>query len=424
MASFIQQAFSLLTTSPGNLAYHIVLAFSLVAALLSAVNFGSTDQMIIRHRMVIGLSIMLGLRFLLFASAALAWQELIDAQVALPALDWVVEMLSLLIIIWLWAFPEPARLADGIIGICAGLMVMLGILSLLLQQNQSVVGPFTAVSLNFTVHTLGIVLIIVGWLLLLTRRPVGWFVGLIMLGILGVGYAVEWLFFAPGIGNAGVVRLAEMIAYPLLIALPHRFKSTETPTAHEWAGSPGVDAAQSLKSMENVDSELNPEIQLDILPLINEPDPQNIGNIIAEIIGRTMRADFCLLLMPSEGEGLVLSYSYDLVNLRQLPPISLERKDIPILADAFERGRILRLPNNSNAPDLVSLAGALHLQQSGALLAVPWQEADGEPLWDVVLISPRAHKNWTQQDEDRVSALAGPMLGFMQRTLRSQIQLT
>ena len=38
MPSFFQQVFNLLTTSPGNLAYHIILAFSVVGALQTVIN--------------------------------------------------------------------------------------------------------------------------------------------------------------------------------------------------------------------------------------------------------------------------------------------------------------------------------------------------------------------------------------------------
>lgn len=419
MDSFIQQAYFLLTTSPGNLAYHLVLAFSLVAALLSAINLWQKDQKIVRRRMVFGLSLLLGLRFLLYVGAALAWQELIDPQVAMIVLDRAVELLSLVLIIWLWAYPEPVRLADAAIGVTVGLVAILGFYSLLLYQYQDLQGLFNPLSSNLTVQILGSSYCIVGCLILITRRPAGWFIGLIMLVILGVGYAVEWLFFAPGIVYAGAVRLAEMIAYPLLLALPQRFGPAKSSPALDRAISPGMDSVSWLQAEGIQDRGSDPKIQLAILSLMDERNPQNIGNTIAEIVGRAMQAEFCLLLLPPDESGhLVMAYSYELLSQCHLLSISLERKNIPILADAFERGRALRLPENNNTPDLVGLAEALNLRKNGALLAQPLQGVDGAPLMDIVLISPHAHHSWTQQDQDRVCELAGPLVNFMHRSLR------
>jgi hypothetical protein len=419
MDTFIQQAFFLLTTSPGNMAYHLVLAFSLVAALISAINSWQRDQKIVGRRMVFGLITLLGLRFLLFFSAALAWQELIDPNLSLLVLDWVVGLLSLLLIIWLWAFPEPVRLADTVTGGLIALLALLGFYNLLMNQVQNLPDPFILLSNELTIEILGILFCLIGGLILITRRPVGWFIGLIMLGILGAGYAIQWFFIVPGSGYAGAVRLAEMIAYPLLIALPQRYASVKAAPALDQAASPDVDTVTWLQSEGIQEGSADPKIQSIILALLEEKDSQSLGYMIAEIIGRAMQADICLLLLPPEENGqLRVSNGYELMNQRRLLPVSLERKNVPLLDDAFARGRVLRLPENTSAPDLVSLAKVLKLQKTGALLTQPLQDADGAPFIEIVLLLPRAHHSWTLQDQDRLLTLAEPLGNYLQRSLR------
>ena len=104
MSAFLQQVFSLLTTNTGSLAYNLVLAFSIVAALLVAVSqmrsHPALQFALPFRRMLIGLSLLLLLRMVLFLSAGLAWTGLIDAGVVLPALERGVDLLSLLVIVW------------------------------------------------------------------------------------------------------------------------------------------------------------------------------------------------------------------------------------------------------------------------------------------------------------------------------------
>ncbi len=113
MSLFFGQIFTLLTAPPGNFIYHIVLAFSIAGALQGAIHHWRTSGFPQVRRTVIGLGILLGLQFVLFLVSGLAWQGLFDPGVALPPLDRAVSLLSLVWIAWLWAFPEPVRLADA-----------------------------------------------------------------------------------------------------------------------------------------------------------------------------------------------------------------------------------------------------------------------------------------------------------------------
>jgi hypothetical protein len=74
MTSVIEQLLTIITTPPGNLVYHLVLAFSIVGALMSAINhYGSTER-IQGRRMILGLSLILAVRLGLFLVAGLVWQ--------------------------------------------------------------------------------------------------------------------------------------------------------------------------------------------------------------------------------------------------------------------------------------------------------------------------------------------------------------
>jgi hypothetical protein len=88
-------------------------------------------------RTILGLGLLLLGQFLMFAFSALGWQGLIDPTYTLPPLDRAFTLLSIVILIWLWAFPEPSRVADGATVLLVLLIVVASVLSLLTWAPQA-----------------------------------------------------------------------------------------------------------------------------------------------------------------------------------------------------------------------------------------------------------------------------------------------
>ena len=59
MESFFEQVFTILTNPPGNLAYYVILAFTVVGALQSSLNYWLRSGFPQGSRMVSGLSLLL-----------------------------------------------------------------------------------------------------------------------------------------------------------------------------------------------------------------------------------------------------------------------------------------------------------------------------------------------------------------------------
>ena len=112
MSLFFNHIFSLLTTPPGNLIYHIVLVASIAGTLQRAINILRSTQFPQVRRTVIGLGILLGLQVIILIAGTPSWLGALDPKLVFPPLDRAVTLLSLIWIIWLWEFPEPGRLAD------------------------------------------------------------------------------------------------------------------------------------------------------------------------------------------------------------------------------------------------------------------------------------------------------------------------
>jgi hypothetical protein len=190
----------IITTPPGNLVYHLLLVAFVVASLAIAMRLarnGSTleTQRSQTTRMVTGLTLLLIARLALFAAAALAWQGLIPERM-LPPIDRAVSLLSLTILLWMWLFPNPVRPAD-VAHILLGLLVLTTLgLTLTWWTGQPETLSYNSTWPDFIGSIAHLVVLGLGVLFLLVRRPAGWGPGLGMFLLLAAGQAANF-YYAP-----------------------------------------------------------------------------------------------------------------------------------------------------------------------------------------------------------------------------------
>ncbi len=418
MSLFFGQILTFLTTLPGNTIYHIVLVFSIAGALLEAVQSLHSSNFPQERRTVIGLSILLGLQLVLFILSGLSSKGLLNSQVVFPPLDRAVTLLSLVWIAWLWAFPEPVRMADA----ATLLLNLLGIAAFGLTLALWAHSP--AASFNLSVYETGwqifsLTVILLGILGLVSRKPNGWSYGLAMLILAFLGHLASLVY--PMNGNfPGFVRLAQLAMFPILLTLSHRFPS---PTQME------ASFVKSLKpneaDQENGRVSTDPETFRAMMELAAETDSSKIGPGLARGIAQAMTADLCYLIFLNEDKGLSIISGYDRIHKRNLAGTKLDRDTIPLLANAIQRGRPLRLPASSTSVDLKGLGQAINLSNPGNLLNVPVTSPKGGPLGSVLILSPYSFRLWNAEDQNylsNVSSLVSPILERSQRAAGLEIE--
>jgi len=227
MGAFFEQLLILLTTPPGNLVYHAVLAFSIFGALQASINHWRSSSFPKGRRMVVGLALLLLGQFALFAAAGLAWQDLANAARFIPPLDRALALLSIIILAWLWALPESGRVADAAALLLGLLVATLALFGVLWWFNQDAGLFYNQSSIDMVGESLALFLLFIGIVALLIRRPNGWGFGLAMLVGLFAGHLVHWLAPIESSDFAAPVRLAELAVYPLLFGLAQRFAIPE-----------------------------------------------------------------------------------------------------------------------------------------------------------------------------------------------------
>ncbi|MCU0486123.1 MAG: ATP-binding protein [Anaerolineales bacterium] len=389
MEIFFEQIFSMLAVPPGSLAYHLVLAFSVAGAYQVAATSWQRDEDPGARRWMIGLGVVLLLQLLKFLLAALSWQEILPASTVLPPLDRGVNLLSLLVIAWLWAFPRRSRLGDATSILLGFMLIIFVIISGTLWGQREPELTFNQTWLDFGMQVAGV--LVAGWaiVVLVWQRPTGWGYGLGMLGLLFLGHLFEaWLI--PEGNYQGVARLFQMAAYPMLLLLPHEH------------GSLPVKASEAPEEVATLSRSQSLELSLirEFVFLYNEQESGIYCKKIARAICKIMAADFCLLITPPDNQNqMQVSCGFDLIQERYVDSFSLDGNLSPMITNSMKRGKPVRLASAVDSPEAYGLAHGLEIKRLGHLMHVPVTMRGGQALMGIVLITPTSNRAWTTDDQ-------------------------
>ena len=420
--SFIDRALTVLTTSPGNLVYHLVLVFSVVVALSAAFSQWRRTEFPQARRMVTGLALLLSAQLVQFLVSLLVGWGVVDASVVLPPVDRAVVLFSIIWAAWLWIFPEPLRTADlGAIILSAVDGIAL-IITILVRGQQTPPIPFneTSIATFWTIGTIAVA--ILGMVALFLRRPNGWENGTIFLVLILIGEILALVFVSEGSSYSGAVRLMTMAAYPLLMTLPQRFPTPGTvvtrPVALRPAAAPGTGekAAGETPLPERRRYSTDPKTLHALLDLAGEVEGNKINRDIARAIAQAMLADLCFIIYLGEDrKSMTIASGYDLIREEYLDGLPLNKDSVPMLASAVQRGRPLRLPASSTSSDLKGLGDLLGLSSAGHLLNVPIASEKRGALGSILVLSPYSNRLWSAEDQSFLSIVATSFVPIIER---------
>jgi signal transduction histidine kinase len=413
--NFLQQVFALLSTPPGNLIYHLVLLFALSFAFGQVWVNWRESRFPQQRRAMGGLLLLLLLQVGLFLISGLGWQGVVNLPVFLPPLQRALSFLMLLWVTWLWLFPEPSTPGDTLT-ILASLAVAIGALFGL--ANWGEIPPATPYNHTFQAALWGWVSLfwsLAGLALLILRRPNGWEFGMAFFLLMLSGQVLS-LLLEHGGDYAGGIRLAELAAYPLLLALANRFphqgqqKPLPRPSAATEAGE---------KPVERRRYSADPKAVHALLELGSDLEGSKLHLAMARAVAQVMLADLCFLVFSGDdGRQIIFAAGYDLIREEPIEGASVPREMAPMLASAVQRGRPLRLPASSTSADVRGLAQLLGLEQIGHLMVVPIQTLEREVLGGLLLLAPYSNRQWTAEDQTFLSNIASDLVPLLQRHRR------
>lgn len=398
MEDLFYSILNLLTTSPGNLVYHLVVGFSVIATLQAVVFDRRPAPDASRARTILGLSLLVLSQLGEFLAAGLAWQGMADMHFFLPPLDRAIIAFSLVLLVWLWVFPKPNRVGDILATLLVFTALIAFLLSLATWSNQTSIIPFNGTSLDqYWIGSTALV-VALGLIGLLITHPAGWGVGFIVLTVNLLGLVIQLFWFDPAADFSGAVRLAQLCTFPLLPALTLRFNPTE-----QIAQKPIQSSTPVFK--ERRKHSADPRTVFAWLQVTSEPEPGTLPTRIARAVAQTMFADLCYLVTcPPPHDRLNLAGGYDLIREQPLDPAQIDREAVSTLANAVTRGRSLRLGGDAgDPPDLSNLAREIGLDTCGSLCLIPLGKV-GQAWGAIMLLSPYSNRTWTQDDQTYLSS--------------------
>lgn len=408
MGASLDQIFSVLTEAPGSLIYHLILVFSIAGALQAAFVHWRSSEFPQARRTMFGLGILLIAQIGLFLIGGFGIQGYLNLNLFLPPLDRAVTLFSLVWLIWLWAFPEPSRPADAGTWLLSLLITAALVLSLVVYSTEPSLTSYNQTSYDTYWQLASIGLSLAGLFVLGARRPNGWGYGVAMFLLSFAGHLLHMMVGRTDGDFPGAVRLAHMAAYPILLTLPQRFPSP----ANRLTSVKQQDAPVGERRKYSTD----PKTFHALLALAGESATDRLSQAITRAIAQTMLADLCFLIYLTENNTQMQIVSgYDLIREENLEGGSLNKTVIPMLTNALQRGRPLRLPSSSTSADIKGLSDLLGLENPGHLMSVPIITPEKEPLGGVLLLSPYSNRLWSAEDQAFLTNIAVSLVSIIQR---------
>lgn len=423
MKQLLPLILDLLTTPQGSLIYHLILAFSIISSLQAAWIGRQTSTHRHLGRLTFGLGMLLLGQIVLFLSSGLSWQQVVNENLYLPSLDRAIILFSLVWLVWLWNFPEPARLGDLVTGFLNLGVIILFIFSLTSWSAQGANQPFNDTQLDWMWELAALFVVLLGMALLIFSRPAGWGFGLGMLSLFLAGI-VAHLTLGPAKGNlSGYLRLGQLAAYPLLPALLYRLSTLEAAAASSTRAMRGAETgtpASTPRPQERRRYSSSARTVRAWLEMHNATEPEKVVAGMAKGIAHTMLADLCFIVSGPNFGHIVLKSGYDLIREEEIQGTMLEQGQLPMISNALQRGKALCITTNNSQPaDMITLSMALGLKETGSLMYIPLMVSE-KPLGGILFLSPYSNRQWNTDDQNYLSSEIEIIAGILEHAQQAE----
>lgn len=397
---------------------------------------------------MLALGALMGLRLLQLLVYIFAWLGWPLAVAATAPGERAVLVLSLAILVWLWARPQTSPRSQRIAILPIVGAGLLSLLMLLYWLGVPAGSRFNYTDADYAWSASAGLIAVLGLLQIVAgrkggRQGVG--LGLAQVCLLLLGHTLHILLAEP-FGNLPLLaQAAALLATPLLFGLPvtqpeasvvPADEAAELADLIETAELDPVFEAHSLTEDEYTQTEpaldlqededdffkLGPELpslaemdeqedalaqqqsaapafldDFDFEPVENPvmlSEPEQLVRELAEALD----ADVCVLATHNDAQlQLEVQYGYNVQRAAPIEPERISLREVPRLTSALQRARTLRLEVDAAPGELTALSQALNLSFPGHLLLAPFNYVQDARRWAVLAID--LEHPWEAADE-------------------------
>lgn len=401
-----------ISETPGAYVYHLVALFAIESAGLVALVGWWRRTGTGLGRLALGLNALFIIHVISLAAVLLGAFGVVNPLYIVPPLSRGVTAVSLTIVIWLVLAPNGSRWLDGIaLLLLAAVGVGLGWTWPIWLTLAGTVNGFNATPLDVPwayaqagVAALGIVGLIVGGIF---RRTPRWGLGLVILGLLLLGHILHVLVFIPQLNIAGVTRLFELVAYPLVLA--YVLGATSAARAPDPVAPSATPAAAPAEPVDH-EPRLTAKTANAIATLGLQQDLPQLAQALARAACLACDADLALVISPPDGAGMAsLLGAYDKAEDLSLPGSLFEAAALARTRVALAGGTPVHLNPATATEELGALVGAAGLTQIGPGLVAPIHApgAVGDGFGAIVLVNTTG-RDFSDADTGVLTSLLGP----------------
>lgn len=408
MLNLWEQWAPVLESAIGNTFYALLALLLLSAASLRLQNRARPNKLDARINVAVG--VLMGLRLIELPVFIQAWLGQPAAQHAQAPLERGILLISIVILVWLWARPSGAGRGRQLL-FSAELIAALGVAALLfyLWQLQPTEPSFNYSNLDYAWSAAALIAILLGLGQIFTSptRPVA---GIVQLGILLAGQ-VGHLFLAEPFGNMPLAaEFAHLVALIFLFSLPAVFTERKVKIKIKSEPAPiPVEIADEKPAFFDLEDLEQGEAQ-QATPA--KTGPLHPAEELAKQVAEKLHANIVLLATMNDAQKqLELQYGYNLLRSAPIDPARIPLREMPRLASALQRSRSLRLAAEPRLAELAVLSQALRLSFPGNLMMAPFTYAQDLRRWAVLLIN--IERPWQLDDEvelEKTAAYLGSQL--------------
>ncbi|MFN2144253.1 MAG: histidine kinase dimerization/phospho-acceptor domain-containing protein, partial [Anaerolineales bacterium] len=462
----MSQITTLLVQPSGSMVYHLVIAFIFISVLQPAMSFLTLDEdENKRKRLLTGVTLLIASRLLIFAFSLAAIMQNNFLSNSLGVIELIILAFDVVIVIWLFAYPDENKQGDIGLTIFSLLILLGGMVSAIFWGLRGDHGALNQSLTGTLWQAVTIAILIIGILALNAEKTPARSQGIIMLVILLLGEAVQLITPVAEGDFFPIARLAHLVAFPLLSGILANYFRPATSAEPEIASmkehinitsaplSKAEVQIQAVEAVKEVIEEKKPidpssivtaplDALVDVAPKLKRGDPEasaklaldlhiyqnglalaaantpkEICQLFTRLTAHAVVADLCLLLTPPDQNFQVhLVCGYDLIVQESLQSTSFDSGLIPRYDKLFENGRALHVLDRGNEK-MYDLARILQVQEINNLLAVPVMNDDDVVIAAVVLLSPYSKHVWNADDQEYMKAASHTINEVLQKAL-------